>query len=258
MEKEDARMSHVHGTGHRGRTAVAVAALVLGGVTSAAALTSEACLAKKLKEWGNVRKCQAIENGKVLQGRAADPGKCQTKFTDKLGMINAQATAAAIACRYGVNGDGTATDYDTGLVWEQKTADGTVHDKDNTYTWSPTQGPPDGTAFTMFLGTLNNCVSSDGSTVAGGFAGHCDWRLPSIAELEGILDLAAPGCSTFPFTGPCIDQTVFGPTVAGVDWSATTLSPFPTNAWHVDFGNGATFADSKVNVSHVRAVRSGL
>jgi hypothetical protein len=62
----------------------------------------------------------------------------------------------------------------------------------------------------------------------------------------------------YSFTGPCIDQTVFGPTVAGVDWSATTLSPFPANTWHVDFGNGAVFADSKVNVSHVRAVRSGL
>jgi hypothetical protein len=50
-----------------------------------------------------------------------------------------------------VNGDGTATDYDTGLQWEQKTDDGSVHDKDNTYSWSPTLGPPDGTAFTAFL-----------------------------------------------------------------------------------------------------------
>jgi hypothetical protein len=59
---------------------------------------------------------------------------------------------------------GTATGYDTGLQWEQKTDDGSVHDKDNTYTWScdPASGcvstplgPPNGTAFTAFLGTLN-------------------------------------------------------------------------------------------------------
>ena len=58
-----------------------------------------------------------------------------------------------IACRYGVNTGtqtGTVTDYDTGLQWEQKTGDSTVHDKDNTYSWSPSLGPPDGTAFTVF------------------------------------------------------------------------------------------------------------
>ena len=112
--------------------------LVLVATVSAAqaALTTPSCLAKKLKEWGKLRKCQASENGKPLQGKPADPAKCQTKFDDKLAKISAKATAAAIACRYGVNGDGTATDYDTGLQWEQKTDDGSVHDKDNTYTWS--------------------------------------------------------------------------------------------------------------------------
>src|SRR5262245_25198658 len=115
-------MSHVHGTGHRGLTAFAVAALLLGCLASAyPALTTEACLAKKLNEWGKLRNCQAKEHAKALQVKPADPAKCQTKFNDKLAAISAQATAAAIACRYGVNGDGTATDYDTGLVWEQKT-----------------------------------------------------------------------------------------------------------------------------------------
>ena len=62
-------------------TAFAVATLLLGGFASAhAALTTPACLAKKLKEWGKLRKCQATENGKALQGKPADPAKCQTKF----------------------------------------------------------------------------------------------------------------------------------------------------------------------------------
>jgi hypothetical protein len=254
-------MTHVHGTGHRGRTAVAVAALVLGGVASApAALTTEACLAKKLKEWGNLRKCQAIENGKALQGKAADPGKCQTKFTDKLGMINAQATAAAIACRYGVNTGtqaGTATDYDTGLVWEQKTDDGSVHDKDNTYTWNTAFGAttPNGTAFTAFLGTLNNGTSGDEVTTSGCFAGHCDWRLPAIEELRTIVDLSAPGCGV---GGACIDQTVFGPTVATAYWSATTVSVDPVVAFFVRFNVGGVDGSFKGFDTYVRAVRSGL
>jgi len=85
----------------------------------------------------------------------------------------------AIACRYGDNGDGTVTDYDTGLQWEQKTDDASVHDKDNTYAWSDGGGgftQPDGAAFKVFLGTLNNGTSSEGSATSGCFAGHCDWR----------------------------------------------------------------------------------
>jgi hypothetical protein len=260
--------SDAHGTGHRGLTAFAVATLLLGGFAAAhAALTTPACLAKKPKEGGNLRKCQATENGKTLQGKAADPGKCQTKFDENLAKLNAKATAAAIACRYGVNGDATATDYDTGLQWEQKGAlDGTPnpadpHDADNTYVWSVSSGPPDGPAFTGFLGTLNNCVD-DGTNpptgVMGGFAGHCDWRLPSIMELEGIVDLSAPGCCPPTFTSPCVDQTVFGPTVASVYWSATTGATSPNLAWFVGFRNGFVFNDVKANGLYVRGVRSGL
>jgi hypothetical protein len=233
---------------------------LVGFASAHAALTTEACLAKKLKEWGKLRNCQAKENGKALQGKDADPAKCQTKFDEKLAKLTAQATKAVIACRYGVNGDGTATDYDTGLQWEQKTDDGTtVHDKDNLYTWNTAFGgtTPNGTAFTAFLGTLNNGTSSDGPATSGCFAGHCDWRLPVIEELAGIVDLAAPGCSTF--TGPCIDQTVFGPTVAfNFYWSATTYSVNPDNAWVVIFHAGELGPDGKGHAGHVRGVRSGL
>jgi hypothetical protein len=161
--------------------------------------------------------------------------KCQTKFNDALARLNTQATAAAIKCRYGVNGDGTATGYDTGLQWEQKdNLDGMPnpadpHDADNYYQWT-TAFPgttPNGTAFTGFLASLNDCLSSDGTTLTGGFAGHCDWRLPSIVELAGIVDPSAPGCGTLPIAIPCIDQTVFGPTVADYYWSATTDAASP-------------------------------
>ena len=87
-------MPQVHGT-RRGLTVVAVAALLLGGLASLhAALTTPACLAKKLKEWGNLRKCQATENGKALQGKAADPAKCQTKLDEKLAVPKEQGAGA--------------------------------------------------------------------------------------------------------------------------------------------------------------------
>jgi hypothetical protein len=230
--------------------------LLVGGVCPARALTTPVCLARKLSEWGRLRKCEATQDAKTLQARPADPAKCQTRFDARLATLSALATAAAIPCRYGVNGDGTVTDYDTGLQWEQKTADGSVHDEANDHDWSPTLGRPDGTAFSTFLGTLNNATSRDGTTSSGCFVGHCDWRLPSIVELSTIVDPAAPGCGG---GSACIDQTVFGPTIAFFYWSATTDTDFPGFAWGVVFGtDGSVSGAIKEAPLFVRAVRSSL
>jgi hypothetical protein len=42
---------------------------------------------------------------------------------------------------YTDNGDGTITDNVTGLMWEKKSDDGGIHDKDNMYTWGMTSSP---------------------------------------------------------------------------------------------------------------------
>jgi hypothetical protein len=56
----------------------AVVMVVAGVSVPAAALTTPSCRAKKLKQRGKLRKCQAVENAKAPQGKPADPGKCQT------------------------------------------------------------------------------------------------------------------------------------------------------------------------------------
>jgi hypothetical protein len=57
---------------------------------------------------------------------------------------------------YTDNGDGTITDNTTGLMWEKKSDDGTIHDKDNTYTWGMTSSPytMNGTMVPTFLAAL--------------------------------------------------------------------------------------------------------
>ncbi len=236
--------------------AVVVGAVLLGGVWPAEALTTPVCLAKKRSEWGSLRKCEATEDAKRLQAKPAHLANCQTRFDAKLAALSARAKVAGLPCRYEVNGDGTVTDYDTGLQWERKTADGSVHDVGNEYDWSPTLGRPDGTAFTDFLGTLNDGTSSDGTTSSGCFADHCDWRLPSIVELQTIVDAGAPGCGN---RGACIDQTVFGPTIAFFYWSATTETDFSVFAWGVAFGaDGQVTSAIKEAPLFVRAVRSRL
>ena len=146
----------------------------------------------------------------------------------------------------------TVYDNQTGLEWEKKTDDNSIHDKDNAYTW--TDGgdgdftDPDGTAYTNFLATLNDCESDNGVTISGGFDDHCDWRLPGIDELKTIVDCGF---------SPCIDP-VFGPTAASFYWSSTSIASGPTLAWFVDFLNGIVLLDSKPFDYHVRAVRGGL
>jgi len=168
--------------------------------------------------------------------------------------------------RFVDNGNGTVTDNYTGLQWEKKDGAGgfmdfdNPHDVHNLYTWSSsaTATAADGTAFTDFLSRLNACTSADGSTVTAAFAGHCDWRLPTITELQTIVD-----CS---FGNPCIDP-VFGPTTDFLPyWSSTTFAGDPLFAWQMFQSDGFALPSCKDPLScdflfggfPIRAVRGGL
>jgi len=160
---------------------------------------------------------------------------------------------------YTDNGDGTITDNSTGLMWEKKTQDGSIHTFWNTYSWSGasfgTTNIMDGSITSTFLAQLNG----------GGFAGHTDWRIPNRFELESLLNLQRlnPAVDSA-FDTNCVASCTVTTcsctqTAAGAAyWSSTTLGSGPfIAAWAVDFSYGSLVFQPKVDSLAVRAVRGG-
>jgi uncharacterized protein DUF1566 len=232
--------------------------LALASAAGAAPTAEEKCQAAKLDALRKRTFCIEGEQRNEVLGKTPDTAKCDDKFDTAIMKADVAAAKKGASCRWLDNGDGTATDLNYGLQWEIKTDDGSVHDKDNIYTWNTTAGgtTPNGTAFTAFLGTLNGGVSMDASTTVGCFAGHCDWRLPTIGELRSMLDAQNPSCTMSPCT------TIPGFTRSGPSdyyLSSSTLSPpgLPNFAWNVFFTDGYLRIDTKDAGGYARAVRGG-
>jgi hypothetical protein len=146
---------------------------------------------------------------------------------------------------YTDNGDGTVTDNQTGLTWEKKSDDGTIHDKDDVYSW--------GDAFGVFIAGLNTA----------NFAGHNDWRLPNRYELESMFDLTGGNPAVdAAFNNNCIPACLVATcscTQPDTEyWSSTSVALSTVFAW-VAFSNGGVNFDHKsFSTASVRAVRGGL
>lgn len=143
----------------------------------------------------------------------------------------ADIAESAPASRFVIRSDGTVTDNSTGLIWKRcseglsgaKCEDGTV----KTYNWKEAK---------------NAAETSK-------FAGRQDWRLPTIKELDTIVEYQ---CSM-----PAINQTVFPATPALNFWSSSLYSGYPNGAWNLNFNDGVRDSCSMNYSLYVRLVRSG-
>ena len=140
------------------------------------------------------------------------------------------------------NGDGTITDTRTGLMWEKISDDGSIHDKDTSYTWAG--------AVSGKIASLNG---------GAGFAGWTDWRVPNRAELLTLVDLGAVNPAVPPpFNTGCVPGCTVAScscTLSNYYWSSSTYDDGPSQAWFVAFFDGFSSAANKLTAYWVRAVR---
>ncbi len=118
---------------------------------------------------------------------------------------------------YTVNTD-TVVDKTTGLEW-QKSDDNTIRN------WDAALG--------YCAGLMLDSKS--------------DWRLPSVLELQSIVDYGS--------SNPAINGAAFPGTNASSYWSASSYAASSTPAWHVSFLNGHVLANDKTDSYYVRCVR---
>lgn len=81
-----------------------------------------------------------------------------------------------------------------------------------------------------------------------GFAGHKDWRLANIRELNTLVELQ---CAS-----PSINSEVFPATPAGHVWTSSPYHFYTHYSWFVDFANGSYTYDERIQPKLVRLVRS--
>jgi hypothetical protein len=206
----------------------------------------EGCASDLASCQGNLGTCEAAQQGERLKtdqtscfdsGPGSEIGCAGTGQDGELQQ--------GLARSYTDNGDGTITDNRTDLMWEKLSDDGSIHDSDNTYTWSG--------AFDK-VATLNSAS----------FAGHTDWRLSNINELQSLVNYGSVSPAIDPvFNAACApgcSVTTCSCTRSNIDYCSSTPAPgqrAPGYVWSVDFGSGGLGWTGKPYSHYVRAVRPG-
>ena len=134
---------------------------------------------------------------------------------------------------------GIVLDKQTGLMWKQ-CPEGLSED-------GCAVGVPDAVTWAQALEAV------DALNTGGGFAGHTDWRLPNIKELQSIVE---EQCDS-----PARNETVFPGDYRNQLWSsspvAVTGDDTANRAWFIAVGDGVTSNEIRSRGLGIRLVRGG-
>lgn len=149
-------------------------------------------------------------------------------------------------------------DNNTRLVWEIKTSDKGLRDKDNQYSWYDTNTAINGGYAGLQDGGKGLCTGGIACDTAAyveavnaqKLCGFNDWRVPSFHELATLIK---------PDVFPSINATYFPENSDYRVWTGTTDPSYSSNAWYVYFGNGtASLYKGSAFSMRVRLVRGGM
>jgi hypothetical protein len=132
------------------------------------------------------------------------------------------------ANRFTVNADDTVTDHCTGLQWQRFAADVDGNGSADAFGWCD---------------ALSYCFDLT-------LAGHGDWRLPNVRELESLIDYGEFNPASNPVFRIPADQF-------NQYWTSTS-SIVIGQAYYIDFAIGEIKKSGKDSALHVRAVRGGF
>ncbi len=164
-----------------------------------------------------------LENGDPDLAWHVDFDSGHTSYTDKtythrVRCVRGGAPASETNTppgRYSIE-NGSVYDAQTNLTWEQASSpDG--------YTWAD---------------AATHCAALG--------AGGPSWRVPSIGELQTIVDET---------TNPAVAASAFPLTPSEYFWSSSVVQDDPTRAWDTFFANGSTYSFSMNLLKNVRCVR---
>ncbi|MEI7840108.1 MAG: DUF1566 domain-containing protein, partial [Methylococcaceae bacterium] len=156
-------------------------------------------------------------------------------------------------------------DNKTGLVWEVKTDDGGLRDKDWYYSWYKPEGDNGGNAgYTdisryysvgIHCSTNDNCNTYTFTNAVNkqGLCGAKDWRMPTIDELEGLL--TTTNAINQPLNKKLYIDANYFPNSNPSFWSSSPNVSNSANALVVGFYAGSSYSYGKNFDDYVRLVR---
>jgi hypothetical protein len=120
-------------------------------------------------------------------------------------------------------------------------ASGVVYDTATKLTWQ--QAPLSGDTFSQ-TDAVNTCRSLTFNNEQG-------WRLPTVKELETLIDFSQPGS---PSTA-MIDPTAFPNTPPVPEWTSTLYVSSSGSAWAIDFMVGFAINEQTTTTEIIRCVK---
>ena len=152
------------------------------------------------------------ELGRDADATLNDDGDGNAGFS--LTRLNSDGSEYSGSGDYGTDPWSCVLDNVTGLIWEVKTNDNTLRDRDEGFTWY-NSSTADGTPSDQDTGDFVDYVNGNAEVNSGnGLCGQTNWRLPTVQELVGISDF-----STYE---PVVDTSYFPNSRTGAyEWSWT-------------------------------------